>query len=264
MHTRSIHSTRALTALAALLLVAPRAFATFDERFETVSLAKGSFTLGAGKTHSVPLDGWRHVRKVLIQAESFRDAATVEVVANGDIKGTLFIPKSDPPYIVTIGETVRSLEFRHVTGGEARFLDIKVVQSARTTEHDRSDEPRTDRLPVPRDNIGSWLATKTIGQIDILRPHLNLETQYVHYLLPVKSVAGRVYAVATVEGDINRRTLDAMTALVQQIEYAQPLISDLMKGDITFDLAVKFLAIKHELEAQIRRVHHEIEDRLRK
>lgn len=73
---------------------------------------------------------WRssdtYIKKIIISAEGVYRDATFDVVVNGDIKGTIYVPDRDPAYFVTIEDSASSIEFVS-RSGSARINDIKVV-----------------------------------------------------------------------------------------------------------------------------------------
>ena len=82
-----------------------------QEQSSTTDAIQGAFTLYAGTTQQVRLNGARHIKKLIISAEGIRNDAMFDVVVNGDVKGTIYVPGRDPSYFVTIEDYTDSIEF---------------------------------------------------------------------------------------------------------------------------------------------------------
>jgi hypothetical protein len=89
----------------------------YDESYERAPVARTSdaisrpFTLSSGTTQQVRLSGQRYIKKLIISAEGIRNDAMFDVVVNGDVKGTVYVPGRDPSYFVTIEDSADSIEF---------------------------------------------------------------------------------------------------------------------------------------------------------
>lgn len=69
------------------------------------------FTLNAGTTEQVRLRGEKYIKKLIISAEGIRSDAMFDIVINGDVKGTVYVPGRDPSYFVTVEDYSDSIEF---------------------------------------------------------------------------------------------------------------------------------------------------------
>jgi hypothetical protein len=72
--------------------------------------------------------GARYTRSITVEAEGIDSTdAIVEVMVNGDVKQTLYVPRSrkDPTYTVTVADVADRVMFRHVSGGRVNIKDIK-------------------------------------------------------------------------------------------------------------------------------------------
>jgi phosphotransferase system HPr-like phosphotransfer protein len=92
----------------------------------TSDAISGPFTLQSGTTQQVRLNGTRYIKKLIISAEGIRSDAMFDVVVNGDVKGTVYVPGRDPSYFVTIEDSADSIEFvsRNGTAIISRILVI--------------------------------------------------------------------------------------------------------------------------------------------
>ncbi|MEK6705273.1 MAG: hypothetical protein AABZ06_05750 [Bdellovibrionota bacterium] len=100
-----------------------------NEGVQTVELLSGSLHLDEAEMKSVRLGGTTAIQKLFVQAEAYRSDATIEVIVNGEVKGTLYLPARDPSYVVTIADTAGSIEFRHVRGGRVQIRSVRAVIS---------------------------------------------------------------------------------------------------------------------------------------
>lgn len=76
----------------------------------TTDALRGPVTLYSGTTQQVRLNGARYVKKLIISAEGIRNDAMFDVVVNGDVKGTIYVPGRDPSYFVTVEDYTDSIE----------------------------------------------------------------------------------------------------------------------------------------------------------
>jgi hypothetical protein len=251
--------------LLALVLVTAPAFG--EDRRETVDLGSSDFTLAPGEVHSLELTGgWRNVQKIFVQADGVGRDATFEVIANGDVKGTVHVPGRDPNYVVTIGETARSLQFRHVMGGSIRIYNVKVTQSERVTD-DPGYEPERDlecaivggcaagapSIDLPKD-IGfdsAKLAKQAITLVDRLEPWASVE-EYKEYLLPIKVASARVFSLARLTPYYSSRLHYGLVALKKQIKFAGPYIEETFSRENLFTIAVELQHIADKLELSLK------------
>lgn len=82
-----------------------------QEESRTTDAISRPFTLVGGTTEQVRLNGSRYIKKLIISAEGIRSDAMFDVVVNGDVKGTIYVPGRDPSYFVTIEDEADSIEF---------------------------------------------------------------------------------------------------------------------------------------------------------
>lgn len=73
-------------------------------------------TLSMGQTHSFQLPQRNYVHRLYIQAEGVNHDAYAQVIANGMVKGTLYVPGNDPHYVVTIADETSSIEVNVIQG----------------------------------------------------------------------------------------------------------------------------------------------------
>jgi len=231
------------------------------DKLDTYSLSGSDFNLDPGEMKTIKLNGWRYVKKIYVRAAGASNIdGTFEVVANGDTKGTIYVPGQDPLYVVTIGEVVRSIQFRHVSGGKARIFNIKATMSERfqntrdTEDVILSDDgsiccgngaERNDHFPVR--NHSSKLARQAIQIVDKLEGFANYR-EYGVYLLPIKKAAGRAYANSRARGDLSIVTRRALLVLKKQIEFACTYLDDAFERDNAFALAVELMSLGERID----------------
>lgn len=98
------------------------------DQFETWNVLGSRLYVTSGQVESVNLGEPRYVQKLTIQAQAQRSEAIMEVLANGEVKGTIHLPARDPSYVVTVAAVTDSIELRHVSGGTVEVISIQSVQ----------------------------------------------------------------------------------------------------------------------------------------
>jgi len=86
------------------------------EESRTQDAIKDSFSLLNGTTQQVRLNGGKQIKNIIISAEGIRGPAVFDVVVNGEVKGTVYVPDRDPSYFVTIKDYTNSIELVSRTG----------------------------------------------------------------------------------------------------------------------------------------------------
>jgi hypothetical protein len=89
--------------------------------FELVS----NLTLEEGEYKVLYLPARMHVKKLYLSVEGIQQSAYFDVMVNGDIKGTIHAPGSDPLYIVNVATTTNVINLRSMYGN-ARIRSVKV------------------------------------------------------------------------------------------------------------------------------------------
>ena len=79
-----------------------------------------------GETKSIYLGETREIKKLIISAEGIRKDAMFNVVVNGEVKGTIYVPGRDPSYHVTIEDSASQIEFVPQYG-RARIRRVLVI-----------------------------------------------------------------------------------------------------------------------------------------
>jgi hypothetical protein len=92
----------------------------------TTDAIRYAIRLESGTTQQVRLNGEQFIKKLIISAEGLRNDAMFDVVVNGDVKGTVYVPGRDPSYFVTIEDSADSIELVS-RGGTAIISKILVV-----------------------------------------------------------------------------------------------------------------------------------------
>ncbi len=214
-----------------------------DERYHRIELLnQSSIRLRAHQSKTFSLDGWRHVKKLVISAEGVRNDAMFEILANDDVKGTIYVPGRDPEYTVTIGEAARNVRFKHISGSDVRvFSVVAYVSHEIHGSHDHGGSighgGRAAAANISRQFI------RSIKEIE----DYATAAEFSAYLLPIKVAAGRAYASAIASGDLSRRVQGRLVSLAHQVAYADPYIEELTSTESTFELAIELLTLKERL-----------------
>ena len=210
--------------------------------FETLHLG-GGLIIGDSETKSLSLGGPRYIKNLVIQAQGTSRDSTVEIMVNGQIKGTLYAPGQDPSFVVTIAETARSIEFRYRAGGAMRILDVVGTVSSwigHPGDHGGGFSGSKDQV--------LQLALAALREIEVLKTFATPDEDRT-YLFPIKKNAGLVYVMANAHGELSRRTITQLVALSDQIDFAHPYLNQLMQQDGAFDAVVDILTVRESINA---------------
>ena len=219
-------------------------------QLETVTIS-GSFWVGPGEMASVELGSIRHVTKIFVQAEARGHDTTVNVLVNGVVKGTLYLPARDPSYVVTIGEAVHSIEFQNVGSARAIIQAVKAVQTtASASRTGRTHSHGNSFLSRAALNRSAEIAAEAIEIVDALQDYSNLN-EYGTYLLPIKKTAARLYVMAMARGDLSSKVFTKLVALRDQIDFAAAYIDQGFERSASFELALSLLGLREEIDAVI-------------
>lgn len=208
--------------------------------YETVNL-NANFTVNDSETKSVSLNGVHRLKNIVVQAEGISQDSTIEVMVNGQIKGTIYAPGRDPSYVVTVEEATRSIEFRHRTGGSMRIIAILATQSVWSKPvSGGSGAFYGDKEVVQQ------LAATALAQIEILKGFA-APMDVKDYLYPIKKNAGLVYVMSNAHGDLSKRTIAQLVALMDQIDFANAYLGTLMQQDDAFESVVELLTVRETI-----------------
>lgn len=92
---------------------------------KTMDAISYQIRLDSGTTQQVRIPGG-YIKKLIISAEGLRNDAMFDVVVNGDVKGTVYVPGRDPSYFVTVEDSADSIELVS-RGGTAIISSILVI-----------------------------------------------------------------------------------------------------------------------------------------
>jgi len=208
--------------------------------WETISVG-GSFNIGDAETQTVSLGNARYIKNLVVQAEGVQGDSTVEVMVNGEVKGTIYAPGADPSYVVTVEDVSASIQFRHRTGGGMRIFDIKA-----TVSEWRGNTSSQGRYRGSR-SIAEGIAYRALRSIETIRTYANLGDDNT-FLMPIKKKAGSVIVMANGRGDLATKTSEALVALRDQIDFSKDYLNLLMEEEGLFDTAVDLLALREEID----------------
>ena len=225
-----------------LISLANVSFAQRTPHFETYSVG-GSFTVRDSQTVTLNLNNTRFIKSIIVQAEGAYRDSMIEVMVNGEVKGTIFAPGRDPSYVVTIGETASSIQFRHRSGDSMRIHNVTATMA---TWMGRNRFPTGPHFPPSYDSV-TGLAQRTLNAIEEIRPYSTLEEEQT-YLLPMKKKAGQILVMSQARGNQAHKTSEALMALMNQIEFSAEYINQMMEQDGLFDSGVELLAIKETID----------------
>lgn len=209
--------------------------------YETVTI-NANLTVGDAETKTVALNGVHRVKNIVVQAEGIGSDSTIEVMVNGQVKGTIYAPGRDPSYVVTVEETARSIEFRHRTGGSMLIHSVTVTQSVWS----RPSSGFGGGFYGDKEEVRA-LANTVLNQIQILQGFATPD-EVRDYLYPIKKNAGLVYVMSNAHGNLSKQTIAQLIALMDQIDFAQTYLGTLMSKDAAFDAVVDLLTVRETIE----------------
>lgn len=208
---------------------------------ETLTITNG-FKLSSGETRSIPLHGMYMVKKLFIQAEGINNDSSMEVSANGDTKGTIYAPGSDPHYVVTVSEVTDSIEFS-ATMGSMHVISVKAVLEESSVS---GYYPTHGNFYVQTGEV-TRICTRIIDLVENLRPFAYYD-DYGKFLLPIKKAAARTYSIARANSDLSRKTYASVLVLMSHIDFAQFYIERTFEQDHAFDFALELVSLREKLK----------------
>jgi hypothetical protein len=207
----------------------------------------GGFHLSEGQTKSISINA-AYVEQVFVQAEgASRQDAMFEVWANGRPKGSIYVPGRDPSYIVTIRETVRSLEFRHVSGGSVRVYQVRGSLSGGITNI--GQRPPLAGLGYSG-STAVELAQRAVAVVNDLKPMANM-SQLETYLMPIRKSAARLYAIGASNAPYSLKVRNALIDLESKLTNAAAYIEQNLETDAAFDVTVEMMTIKETINSML-------------
>ncbi|MGZ6478687.1 MAG: hypothetical protein ACXWQE_05255 [Bdellovibrionales bacterium] len=223
----------------------PHSTMASTQQYENLTLA--GVTVHEGETKTVSLGRSRHIRNIVVQAEGGgNDESSVEVMVNGEVKGTIYAPGNDPSYVVTVAETASSIQFRHRSGGEMKIHDIKATVSKWQGRLEAPDETHFNAGPADIVKLTRRLLRVT----DDLKSYINIDDES-HYITPIEIKANHVLIDLDVRGPNSQKAGVALLAMIQQIDFAQSFLEELMQAPATYDLAVELLSLREKIDDMI-------------
>lgn len=252
---------------------------------KTITLAKSNFIV-SGITQSVALKKdscficseqkaqTLFISKLLISAQGTSSTGgTMQVVINGEVKGTIHVPKNDPAYIVNVQEIANSIEFVPVSG-KVKVLDIKVVGSKHIPANYNRGQRRSynkghyrdysrDKHYVDstrsysseeyhEDYFGYYNQAQemSLRSIDIVNELINYSSYKAlgKYLLPIKKSAAKVYSIAS-SAQYSKAMLKAFRELADNLAVGRPYISQVLESTALFNIAMELLSFEEELRS---------------
>lgn len=219
------------------------AFAAWNENQSTLKeypLVETTTSLNPGESLYLNLDRSRFVQKLKLSTYGRGGEALFEVVVNGEVKGTIHVPRRDPDYIVTIADVTENITLKHKSGATVVIMALSAYVTEKRFPHPTYPDE------VTKSNAAR-ISSNIILNIKDLEDYPSSEDSEA-FLLPVKVWAGRAYASATASGDLSARVRQRLAVLLVKMNDAEVLIDKLLKDDNSFYLGVEFLSLKEELE----------------
>jgi len=192
---------------------------TSHKHYPIFDIGSQRFELSPGESRTVYLPrGYRHVGKIFFDGYARSSDSMLSITVNGDEKFRAPVPKKDPPYVGYIGEATDCITFRNIARwGTIVISNTEAELSTRHFDDWRGEwdmgrdrgfdggfsayDPNFDSdgrfyhpdFDDPRivSSEAMYLARKGFVLPRALRPHADPAKEYVKYLLPIRTVAGK-------------------------------------------------------------------------
>lgn len=187
----------------------------------------------------ISLNQWKFVGQVLITTNGMRgEQAEVIVRANGEVVGKISVRDQDFMHFVTIKETISQLELVHVSGGRVQIAGVEFLEADRaisvpvpapypfptqTAPRACPTAPVVQPVPYLLPMYGNSANPAVDVMNDLIRVVDTLEEfgncyELVNYLKPLKKLAWRAKAAASVCGPMSTQTRNQFLAVRAQID----------------------------------------------
>ncbi len=230
--------------------------------FETTHPCSGVVELQQGQTKTVSLGGWYNVQAVILQIEGVdRSGSTLEVWANGSMKGRFTVPGGDPSYFLTIGETTDELKITNIGGGRVVIRDVDVEQFHGSNGPVFYPQTPVYLAPVPQSscsgqypspypasmNVSSGMSKQVLAVLDVLEDFSTLEERKV-FLQPVRVLATWTFSRGVASGDLHCATREGLLALVRQMQFANGFVLETLQKKALQGVGEQYWTVQFQLE----------------
>lgn len=210
----------------------------------TVSLRSYSLHVGEGATESVTLCRSFRIHKLYIQAEGYYNDAYAQVIVNGSVKGTLYVPGRDPHYVVTVEDNASSIEFAAIRGS-FKLISLSAVMSESNSNGGYFPGPEYP-LPSHVNTQMGQISSRVIWLVNQLENYTNYRT-YGQYLLPIRKAAAEALAISEARGDSSSTARAYYERLLTTLDTAAPYIDNAFEVDYAFNLAVELMSKREQI-----------------
>ena len=199
-----------------------------------VSFERGIVSLSLGDTY--------FVENIHVKAQSAnRWDSQGQVMVNGKVKGTVYVPGVDPDFTVTVRENTSTVEFR-TDKNSIRYL--QVIAWVRPIER-----PRYHRHYGHAYNSQiAKFSNHVLALVDALIPYTNPQDQ-IDFLMPLRKAAIQALAIAEARGDASGSARPHFYALLEKLDHADSYLDEQAEITAIYELV---LAVKIDRE-RIRR-----------
>ncbi|OFZ52198.1 MAG: hypothetical protein A2381_01920 [Bdellovibrionales bacterium RIFOXYB1_FULL_37_110] len=225
-----------------LVAIKGQASVNEGEYRQTINLLTYAQNVNEGETLSLRFDKSYFVHKLLIQAQSGNNSDTyAEVSANGDIKGTLYLPGQDPHYVVTIAENTDSIEFTTIDN-KLKLLSIKAIVSIPGSIPD---------FPLNGASKMAYYSSICLKLINELDNYSSYE-DFGSYLLPLRKAAAKSLAYAEARGDLSTIGRPYYEALLDTLDGSQPYFDRMMEISSAYEYVINLMTAREKIRQLLR------------
>lgn len=211
----------------------------------TITVRTAAMTVGEGGTESVQLCRRMKIHKLFIQAIAGNRDAYAEVLVNGSVKGTLYVPRNDPHYVVTVEDNSNSFELTSINGQVTTYSIKAVVSEAEDAMPGMGMQPRAP-LPAGAVTQMGQLSARVIWIVNSLEGFTPYRT-YGTYLLPIRKAAAEALAYAEARGDASESARPFYGKLLAALDAAQPYMSLYFEVDHAYTISIELMSYRERI-----------------
>ena len=207
---------------------------TYKTKTVYVDQATG-FRFKAKEKGTISLDGWKHVEKLKIKVSG--EVPGFRFWANGREFSPVFNPGAEPYYSVNVGAAI--------SGFEVRADQDCALSGVIADEIDHE-------IHAPCGGYGGYSAEAGDELATIQRDVYTLrymfeDEKFITYLRPILDAIAQAEIMEYSRGEIAQQSLDAMDAVIAQVDFASHFLMHALKIDADREIAIELLSAKESL-----------------
>ena len=212
-------------------------FAQNDYKVKSVYVDQATgMRVRAKEKGTIDFNGWKHVNKLKIKVSG--PVPGLQFWANNREYTPTYFGGASPYYSVDVGAAIPG--FQLMADQECALRGVLM---------DEIDHP----IFVPRGGFGSYSANAAneiaIIQSDVEALRYRFEDEkFITFLRPILDAIAQAQIMEYSRGEIAQQSLNAVDALIAQIEFAGDFINSALKVDMDRNIAIELLSAKERLK----------------